>query len=1007
MTIELSEFWGRLVQSGAANAEKCRRFAAGYAKASGGSPPSNAVDLAKFLARNKVLSPFQAKALLADEFKPIRFGNYLQTEHSAADPFSSWIPVSIIGENRKGILFQPNKQQIGGGRDQWVAAHAKVSHPSLQSIEPSSEKGERSVPSVIVFSDVGAGKLLLGSLKENARIATDLVCQIGSQLCEALSAMHSASLWHGAVRMDRIWIGKGMTARLLRDPSGPPLAPNASNPVAWIDTLDSSAAYCAPETASGHNAQTDLYSLGCLLYRLAVGNLPFKASDPEELQRLHASQMPEPIVDAMQQGESGDPLLRVLAYALAKNPSARFTSAEQFGKALGAVHSAQSSAIPETIPKTISETTRMETQEEKVTPPKSEAKTQVAPDSRTKSKASVPQVTQPQVAESRITEPQPPITNTTQPTVAEPTPNPQDEAESQGNAPTASSPRRRRRKKKKNILPFVIGGLGVPLILLFIAYLLRDPNASTAEKSRRPRPPIPDVIPSVTNRRPTNQSANRAAANNSSANSASSTRFGYQVVDDDRLLWLPPFATEKTAPLGMLPPGASSVLSMRLSSILNNAASKNALDAFSTEVSNLIEKVTQRTKIEKVNIDRIGVAMHPGKDGWPEVSLAVSLLRPQPLDELTKAWDVSAARTRDGKTIYAGEKPGSDAYFVRADDSKMVSSFAVGSVDRISEVAEIDGADASLPRSVSQLWKKTSDQSDFVIGFMPNFLFADGRNLLSQSAPKFVDPLKRLLFPNVNAVVATVHFDDERLFTELKMSPGGTTSEPALLNQVREAIDAMPHWADDFLIDSIPDTSWRLLANRLPGMLRFLSEQTRFDAGDQTIIVNAYLPTEAASQLTLASLLALNTTGSATPTASVPQTQKLTVAEMLDQKMSISFDQESLEFGINMIVEQFGDALPEGNESPEVRIVGGDLQKMGITQNQQIRDFQKKDIPFRTVLTDLLLGANPDKTATGPKDPKQALIWVVTDHPDKPGKKLILVTTRQAADGKYTLPSEF
>ena len=128
---------------------------------------------------------------------------------------------------------------------------------------------------------------------------------------------------------------------------------------------------------------------------------------------------------------------------------------------------------------------------------------------------------------------------------------------------------------------------------------------------------------------------------------------------------------------------------------------------------------------------------------------------------------------------------------------------------------------------------------------------------------------------------------------------------------------------------------------------------------------------------------------------------------MLDRKMSVSFDQESLEFAINVIVEEFQQSLPPGSTMPPVRVIGGDLQLMGITQNQQIRNFQKTDLPLRTVLTDLVLGANPDKTATGPDDPKQALVWVVVDDPESPGKKAILVTTRKASEGKYELPKEF
>jgi hypothetical protein len=55
-----------------------------------------------------------------------------------------------------------------------------------------------------------------------------------------------------------------------------------------------------------------------------------------------------------------------------------------------------------------------------------------------------------------------------------------------------------------------------------------------------------------------------------------------------------------------------------------------------------------------------------------------------------------------------------------------------------------------------------------------------------------------------------------------------------------------------------------------------------------------------------------------------------------------------------------------------------------------------------------VLGANPDKTAAGPKDPKQSLIWVIVDDPANPGTPEIMITTRQAAQNKgYELPSEF
>ena len=124
--------------------------------------------------------------------------------------------------------------------------------------------------------------------------------------------------------------------------------------------------------------------------------------------------------------------------------------------------------------------------------------------------------------------------------------------------------------------------------------------------------------------------------------------------------------------------------------------------------------------------------------------------------------------------------------------------------------------------------------------------------------------------------------------------------------------------------------------------------------------------------------------------------------------MTVSFDQESLEFALEAISNAFQDGLPAGNQMPKAVIVGGDLELMGITQNQQVRDFSKDQKSLRSVLTDLVLQANPDKSATGPSDAKQSLIWVVTDSESETGKKEIRITTRQAAEREnYTVPNEF
>ena len=191
-------------------------------------------------------------------------------------------------------------------------------------------------------------------------------------------------------------------------------------------------------------------------------------------------------------------------------------------------------------------------------------------------------------------------------------------------------------------------------------------------------------------------------------------------------------------------------------------------------------------------------------------------------------------------------------------------------------------------------------------------------------------------------------------------------------------------------------------------MVGFVAQRVRYGVSDDMAVANVYVPAQAVPQVTLATVLALNTPEGGAVAAGAPKVAKtLTVEEMLNRKMSVTFDQESLEFAVDNIVTAFERDLPSGSKMPKIRIIGGDLQLMGITQNQQVRDFKQANVPLRQVLTELVRRANPDKTATGANDEKQALIWVVVDDAAKEGVKEILITTRESAAGKYELPTEF
>jgi serine/threonine-protein kinase len=96
------------------------------------------------------------------------------------------------------------------------------------------------------------------------------------------------------------------------------------------------AQYLSPEQAQGHsvNAASDIYSIGIMLYEMLTGRLPFGGDSAVSIALKHLSEPPPPMSG---EGLTIEPNLEaVVMGALAKDPAARWASAEDFAAALEA-----------------------------------------------------------------------------------------------------------------------------------------------------------------------------------------------------------------------------------------------------------------------------------------------------------------------------------------------------------------------------------------------------------------------------------------------------------------------------------------------------------------------------------------------------------------------------------------------------------------------------------------------------------------------------------------------
>jgi serine/threonine-protein kinase len=254
-----------------------------------------------------------------------------------------------IGRGSMGIVYRARRE----GSEEPVAV--KLLNPSIASDPAMSARFVRegraaalvNDPGVVGVTDFGVlpdgqgflvmelveGRTLEEKLEEDGALMPEEAVRITSRVATALAAAHVRGVVHRDLKPSNIFLTEGDQIKIA-DFGAALVEDRLRGGTAETSVILGTPAYMAPEQAQAlpTDDRADVYSLGCILFRMLSGAPPFQAASLLEVLRKHIEDRPPRVTSP--RGPLPVVLVKCVDRALTKDPDERFRSVGEMNEML-------------------------------------------------------------------------------------------------------------------------------------------------------------------------------------------------------------------------------------------------------------------------------------------------------------------------------------------------------------------------------------------------------------------------------------------------------------------------------------------------------------------------------------------------------------------------------------------------------------------------------------------------------------------------------------------------